>query len=301
MADFYMEPFEVEELADTFDVFEEEEAPKEPEEPEELEVSEPDETMMVEEPERVPGADIPFQQYVKDEPEQKIKDWENDHDPSRFVEYLKLALTKLPQHSGNTIPGCERVLSRLKDLKNQASKAMRSDYDGVIDEMELDKILKDIDNMIFRLENHIERLQKNAGQSRVRFISQDECEKCGSIAPMWHDAATGQDVCMSCEGEKVNEGLEKTAGTAVLNVYMTPWERAVIATCINATVSGGKNINEVFDHMNKKYKFSDREKLAFVQLLSDHGYPMGLTDRGRVGEDEVAPEDFIEFNTNYRS
>jgi hypothetical protein len=292
MPDFYA--FDVEEPTtprETFEVFEEE--------PEEfLEVTEPDETLMVEEPERVPGSDAQFVQYTEDKPEKKETNWEGDKDPAKFIAYLKYKLTKIPRHSGERIPGCERAVSYLKALENESSKAMRSDYNGVIDEEELDKIRKDIETMIFRLENHIERLEKNAAQQRVRFISQGECKECKSMAPMWHDATTGESVCMNCE--RTEEGLEKQAGAATVNVYMTPWERAIIATCVNSVVSAGRNIDETFEHLDKKYKFSDREKLAFTQLLADHGYPV-YTDRGRIGDKDAHPTDGegIDFQTTY--
>lgn len=313
MSDFYQlddNLLEVEEpLDDSFEVFEDEE-------PEEhIEVTEPDiiddnDVLLVEDPDdnmaiddgsgRVPGSDAEFVQYSNDEPkEERESDWETDKDPTKFIIYIKDKLTKIPRHSGQTIPGCERAVSYLKSLENEASKAMRADFNGVIDEEELDKVRKDIDNMIFRLENHIQRLEKNASQSRVRFMSTGECDSCGSTAPMWVDPGTGSNVCVSCDNSSPDR-IEKTAGTAVVNVYMTPFERSVIATCINAVVSGGKNINEVFSHMDKKYKFTDREKLAFTQLLTDHGYPVYI-DRGRLDEDEAHPSDGngVDWQTNY--
>ncbi|MFA5024664.1 MAG: hypothetical protein WC523_06985, partial [Patescibacteria group bacterium] len=94
-------------------------------------------------------------------------------------------------------------------------------------------------------------------------------------------------------------GLEKTANTPILNVYMNPWENAVVRTIINATVSGGKNIEEVFEHLSKKYSFTSREKLAIASLCSDFGYPVYL-DRGRIGE-ESDPSDGngIDWQSNY--
>lgn len=287
--------FEIEEPMpeESLEVFEEEQSP----ETDMLEVSEPDEDLMVEE-ERVPGTDVPFAQYSKDEPEKKETNWENDKDPSKFIDYIKVKLTQIPRWSGKTIPGAERAISYLKSLENEASKAMRSDFNGVIDEEELDKIRKDVDNMIFRLENHIERLEKGASQQRVRFISQGECSKCGSNAPMWIKPDTNEQVCMSCDTP--NGSIEKTAGTPTVNVFMTPFERSIVSTAINATVSGGKNINEVFAGLDKKYKFSDRERLAFTQLLADYGYPLYL-DRGRVGDKDKHPSDGegVDWQTNY--
>jgi hypothetical protein len=249
----------------------------------------------------VPGSDAQFVQYSKDdEVEVREKSWKEDKDPGCFLDHLKEMLTKIPRHSGNTIPGCERAAAYVKDLDNQASKAMRSDYDGKIDEAELDKIRKDMQGMVDRLENHIERLQKNAGVQKVRFVSEGHCEKCESSAPMWYDASSDSPVCISCESKGSDE-LQKTAATPMVNVYMTPFERAVVGTIINAKVSAGRNIEEVYEKLKNKYNFTPREELAFQQLIADHGYPV-YKDRGLLNEpSDPASGDNVEWQTNYHA
>lgn len=248
----------------------------------------------------VPGSDLEFVEFNADDTvEVREKNWEEDKDPALFMDYLKERLTKIPRHSGNTIPGCERAVAYIKDLDNQASKAMRSDYDGKIDEEELDKIRKDMRNMVDRLENHIERLQKNAGEQRVRFVVQGTCEKCESSAPMWYDPGHETPVCMNCEAEQNDGPLQKTATTPVLSVYMTPFERACISTIINAKVSGGKDIEEVYEKMKNKYNFTPREEMGLIQLLADHGYPV-YRDRGLINEPtDPTSEDGVEWPANY--
>jgi hypothetical protein len=247
----------------------------------------------------VPGSDTQFVQFNKDEGvEVREKNWEEDKDPAMFLNYLRQKVTEIPRHSGQTVPGCERAISFLKGLDLEASKAMRSDHSGVIDEQELDKIRKDIQSMVDRLENHVERLQKNAGVQKVRFVSEGHCEKCESSAPMWYDAVTDKQICVSCE-ESNPGSLQKTATTPVVNVYMTPFERAVVGTIINAKVSGGRNIEEVYEKLKNKYNFTPREELAFQQLIADHGYPM-IKDRGLINEPaDPTSGDGIDFQTNY--
>ena len=248
----------------------------------------------------VPGSAAQFVQYDKDgEVEVREKSWEEDKDTEMFLDYLKDRLTKIPRHSGGTIPGCERAAAYVKDLDNQASKAMRSDYNGKIDEEELDKIRKDMQSMVDRLENHIERLSKNAGTQKVRFIAQGDCKKCKSSAPMWYDTASEHPVCMNCESEDKSDELQKTATTPVVNVYMTPFERAITSTIINSTVSGGKNIEESYEKLKNKYNFTPREELAFQQLIADHGYPV-YKDRGLLNEPtDPASGDNFEWQTQY--
>jgi hypothetical protein len=106
---------------------------------------------------------------------------------------------------------------------------------------------------------------------------------------------------MSCESAESGDGWQKTAGTPALNVYMTPFERAGVVTIINATVSGGKNAEEVYEKLKNKYNFTPREELAFQQLIADHGYPV-YKDRGLINE-PASPSsgDGVEWQTNYHA
>ena len=262
---------------------------------------EPDITVFDDEPEEmtVPGSQEAFVQYSEDD--EVVEEEPEDpnvqpKDLSKFLDWLSHKLTQIPQHSGKTIPGCERAAAYIKDLDNSASKAMRGDYDGKIDELKLDELRKDMQKMVDRLENHIERLRKNANQQKVRIVSEGFCKECESTAPMWEDPITKESSCMSC-----GERLQKTAATPILNVYMTPFERAVVGTIINATVSGGKNIEEMYERLKNKYNFTPREELSFQQLIADYGYPV-YKDRGLLNEPtDPASGDNAEWQTNYRS
>lgn len=248
----------------------------------------------------VPGSDAAFVEYDADDgAEVREKNWQEDKDPSMFIDYLKDKLTKIPRHSGTTVPGCERAVAYLKDCDSQASKAMRVDYDACIDESQLDDIRKNIVQDIDRLENHIERLQKNAGAQSVRFISEGHCNACDSNSPVWYNAASESAVCMNCEVEEQSDNIQKTAGTPAVNVYMTPFERAVVGTIINSKVSGGRNIEETYEKLKNKYNFTPREELAFQQLIADHGYPV-YKDRGLINEPtNPSSGDNVEWLTNY--
>lgn len=267
-----------------------------------LEVTEDDDSLMVEEDyiyDTVPGSETRFEEYnaEDDEADKNEKSWDEDGDPGKFMDWIKLRLTQIPRHSGQTVPGCERAISYLKDLEGKSSKAMRSDYNGKIDEMELDEIRRNMQSMIDRLENHIERLKKKASVSSVRFTYEDHCDKCESQAPMWYDAVSKTASCMNCDHQR--DDIQKTAGTPVLSVYMTPFERSVVSTMINAKVAGGRNIEDVYEHLKNKYNFTPREELSFQQLLADHGYPV-FKDRGLLNEAvDPASGDSIEWQTNY--
>jgi hypothetical protein len=187
---------------------------------------------------------------------------------------------------------------------------MRSDLKGAIDEQQVDALRKEIEMMADKLDKQINKLKKKQRKANleVRLVSEGQCNKCESIVPMWHDIADNKMVCMHCEAEVGAEesecvdcvdGLEKVATTPVINVYCTPFERAIVGILINATVSGGKNINEVYEKLKKKYAFTDREELSVQQLVADYGYPVYL-DRGRIGDkntDQTA--DGVDWQSNY--
>jgi hypothetical protein len=257
--------------------------------------------VVVEEIKTIPGSDK-AEDGDEPEPEAKPKDWENDNDHAQFVSYVKDKLTKIPRHSGETVPGCERAKAFLQSIDSEISKAMRSDLSGVIDEQEIDGVRKSIDDMIERLDKQIKKLRPNKKAAYdVKLFAQGTCEKCQTSAPMWHDTASDKLVCMHCEAERGTDVIEKTAGTPVLNVYMSPFERAIVGTMINSTVSGGKNIEETYMKLKNKYNFTPREELAIQQLVADYGYPVNK-DRGLLNEpSDPAAGDGVEWQTNYNS
>ena len=247
----------------------------------------------------IPGSKT---QYLEDAPEQEEKkntNWADDGDHEKFIEHIQTKITKIPQHSGNTIPGCERALSYLKAIESEISKAMRSDLDGKVDEQKVDDIRKDIANMCSRLDNRINQLKKKASVVQAQVYFDGTCAKCGSTAPVWHDVVENKDVCVNCEEESGE--LSKKASTPVLKVFMTPFERAIVGIIINATVSGGKNMEETYNKMKNKYSLTPREELAVQQLIFDHGYPY-FKDRGLLNEDsDPASGNGVEWQTNYQA
>jgi len=276
---------------------------KEEDKPEIILVEEPEEEREIEVFEEIPGA--PGSRFEEEKrEEEKPKTWADDGAHDQFVSYVKDRLTKIPRHSGETVPGCERAKAFLKSIDSEISKAMRTDLEGVIDETEIDGLRKSIGDMIDRLDKQIKKLTgtKKAAFD-VRLVSEGHCEKCDSSAPMWHDTANDKLVCMSCEGEAMrqNDGLEKTASTPVLNVYMSAFERAIVGTMINSKVSAGRNIEETYERLKNKYNFSPREELAIQQLVADYGYPF-YKDRGLLNEpSDPAAGDGVDWLTNYQA
>jgi hypothetical protein len=59
---------------------------------------------------------------------------------------------------------------------------------------------------------------------------------------------------------------------------------------INAHVSGGHPIEEVYDFLSNKYSIDDREELAIMQLCMDSGFHI-FKDRGTFSPNSCKDED----------
>ena len=250
----------------------------------------------------IPGSRSIYKEDEAEEEEEKT--WSKDKEHSDFIAYLKVRVKQIPKHSGETLPGCERAKSFLRGLDGEISKAMRSDSDGVIDESEVDEIRRSIESMVDRLDNQIGKIRgKRASVSHdVKLVSEAYCSSCNTTSPMWNDTENDRLVCMACNADRNDSGsLEKTAATPIINVYISAFERAVVGIIINATVSAGKNMEEVYDKMKNKYNFAPREELAIQQLIADYGYPV-FKDRGLLNEPvDPSSGEGVEWQTNYNS
>jgi len=262
-----------------------------------------------EEGEPIPGSDARYiEEKVDEAKDQKPTTWEQDKDHSRFIAYITQKIKNPPRHSGETIDGCERCKNHYKACGNEMTSAMRSDLKAQIDEQQIDSLRKEIDKNIASLDKQINKLKKKQRKAdlEVRLVSEGQCEKCESSVPMWHDIKNNKMICMHCEAEEEVgcedcDGLEKKANTPILNVYITAFERAISGILVNAVVSGGKNIDEVYQKLKKKYNFTPQQELSVCQIVSDMGYPVYL-DRGRFGEDNQDPSDpdgACDFQTGY--
>jgi len=207
---------------------------------------------------RLPGAS----DYVDDdneneeeETEEVVTDWMNDRDPSHFMDYIKSAYPDgIPHHDGSSTLGCERATMYLVKLNKEISEALRADNDDSLDLPFLENVRVNMVRDIVTLKDHIKKLNKKHKKSKD--ISQN----------LVKDAE-----------------LKKEARSPKIQLIMTPWERAITGMIINSVVSAGKPFEDVYDFLKKKYKFTDREDLAILQLLMDMGHPI-FKDRGILGE-----------------
>lgn len=266
---------------------------------------------------RLPGALMPM--LMDEEEEEKESDWEHDKDHKKFLSYLHHRLEHLPAHSGSTTVGCERTISFLKRLDKEISQAIRTDEDNIIDEDEAEKLRDQIMDYVDDLEeaysNLMEKKRSKKNASNVRVgkevvariydgndikyyipVVQGEEEELLEVRVA---EPTDEQVQLFVAGEEYDHGLTKEAQTARIVLVEDPFLHSITRILINSHVSAGRNIEEVYEHLKKKYSFTSREELSIQELLLQKGMPI-FKDFGRLGEPaDPADGKGIEFSTTY--
>lgn len=270
--------------------------------------------------ELMPGTDLTAEEInpPKEVEEERESDWEHDGDHRHFIVYMKNRLGGLPRHSGNTTVGCERAISYLKELDKEISKAIQSDKDNVIDEEEAENIRELIHDYVSKLENRhgeltskrSERYKKKASVkvaqevvTRIKdgtdiqyYIEVDNGFDLPQMLPVSIAEPTEEQVQKFARGE---QSLTKEAQTARIVLFEDPFLHAITRIPINSSVSAGRNIEDVYSNLKKKYAFTPREELSIQNLLVEKGMPI-FKDFGRLGEPaDPADGKGVEFSTTY--
>lgn len=195
------------------------------------------------------------QQEEKDEEE-----WRISKKPEKFIVFLVNEMGRLPKinHVLGNKSKMEKALGQYRKLNAYISQALQSDYDDVINTDKVDKIREVIEKINDQLEDALDKINKLTRQKKK----------------------------MKRRGEDENE-LTKEAGTPHFNGFqmvITPFQRAIAGALINGKVSGGKDMEQLWEDVKKKYNMTDREQLEILQILEDQGYPV-FKDRLRADED----------------
>lgn len=236
----------------------------------------------------LPGAGVSSEDLEDKEVEVET-DYINDGDLSKFMGYVQEQYPgNIPQHDGRTMGGCEKASSFLDRLNSEISKVIREDQGNVLDIEGLEEVRINIMGDILRLKGHFNKLK-----GRVKDDHQKQSE--ASAAPSWI-SSTGAAV-------KFDE-LKKDASTPRnMVIAVSPFERAISGIMINAHVSGGHPIEEVYGFLSNKYSIDDREELAIMQLCMDSGFhiykdrgtfsPNSCKDEGEKAEEGKSGVDFM--------
>jgi hypothetical protein len=194
-----------------------------------------------------------------------------------FTFWVKDRFDSVPKHSGYDLAGLERAHAYLEKLHNEISKAMRADIDGELEAKIIADIHEKIEQGIEKLEDRIEKVKNSKSSKRKKKADESE------------------------------EGLVKEAQKifGVQNGVMitVPLFISTLArTLVNGMVSAGRDIEDSYKKLVKKYNLTDREKLELIQLLQDMGLPM-IKDRSVLPEDGFVPEstENFDYSANYKA
>ena len=215
----------------------------------------------------------------KEEVEPEEGDWLKSRNVEDFNIFIKKEFDRIkkPRDLKNA-KTCtlEQALGQWKKLNSYISMAIRSDYAGKLSSEWLDKVRDIIENYIDEIERNLEGYAQLAKDKKMRRRADEEAD------------------------------LVKEATTSKFSGFQTNvtlFETAIIRILINSVVSGGKNIEEIYETLKDKYDFSPREELALYQGLADMGYPV-FKDRMMIGESDNDPSkpDYVgEWQSQYYS
>jgi hypothetical protein len=264
---------------------------------EELESIDKDVTQFVEEHGNMSLSDLVIPgaaDYEPDDEEEPETDYANDKDLSKFMSHVgELYPSQIPRHDGTSTVGCERAISFLDRMNGDISRAIREDHDSVLDITKLEDVRVNIMRDVLVLKDHLGKLKKQIKDSHGKKDS------TASSVPSWK-SPSGRS--LSYKQLKEAGELTKKAGTpSNIVIAVSPFERAISGMMINAHVSAGHPMEDVYASLKEKYELTDREELSIMQLCMDSGFHI-FKDRGSYAPENSKDDNGkrgIDFVRNY--
>jgi hypothetical protein len=235
----------------------------------------------------LPGsdADMPLEVSTDEHEEPKGKKDKNDlqgqelevKDPwksppaGEVLNWVRERFSQIPRHSGRETAGIERAISYLKRLNTEMSRAASGDYDGQIDIGQFEQARAEIYSAIERLEDAKEKLEATNYKRK----------KGDTLFDL------------------VKEGKQTAVGGIIITVPILISRIAKVL--INGMVSGGHDIERMFDGQVKEWSLDKREQAELMELLDSMGYTMPRRDRGfaRDHQMDYTSSDNYDFGANY--
>jgi hypothetical protein len=207
----------------------------------------------------IPGTDLEddiADLAVEEEPEE-VKVVELDMwDPgpvANLPAWVNKMFQNVPRHSGTDTTGLERVIAYLGAIDKVISKYLQRDLRGEIDTYKLEPARKEIRKAIERTQN---RLNKLLGKKKAS------------------------------ENSTIIKEAQKITGVHGVMVTVPLIISRAARVCINGMVSGGHDIEDMFQRQVDMYKFDIVQQAELMQLLEDMGYPV-RRDRGFLRGDDI--------------
>jgi hypothetical protein len=251
---------------------------------------------VVETRETIPGSEafVDDLDHEMSEPEAppKKRDWQKDRSAEGFMDYAKDSYpNKIPKHDGKSMVGAERAIKWLTNFGTEISEAVRKDDSGILDDSVLEEMRVSVMKDILLLKEHVKKLDK-AFKGKLK-------KKAGLDGDLMKYA---EEIELAYNHEITGE-IKKIAAHPKIQLVVSPFERAISGIIINSVISGGKPLEEVYDFLKEKYKLTDREELAIMQVIIDSGFPI-FKDRGTFSSKnskDSGKMHGIEFIKNYFS
>ena len=194
-----------------------------------------------------------------------------------FCDWLQNMLGTIPRHSGKDSAGLERAFAYLEALDREISKAVRMDLKNqiAIDAVEAarEEIHKGLDRLHDRLEKVMtNKYPKRKGKKKKKADGQSD------------------DLVKEAKSTRIS-GITITVPLLI---------SGIARTCINSMVSAGKDLEDTFDKLAKKFDLTPREEFEAFQLLADMGYAI-RRPRGTLRNEEVdsTSTDNFDWIANY--
>lgn len=167
-----------------------------------------------------------------------------------FLDWLQGMMRGVPSHSGKDTAGCERAIAYLEALDKEISKAVRMDLKNEIAIDAVEKARDEIHKGLERLYDRLDRLMENKYPKRKG--------KKKKKADEDHDGMTKE----ASKATRIN-GM-----TITVPLFIS----GIVRTCLNSMVSAGKDVEDCFEKLSKKYNLTEREVFEAIQLFADMGY-----------------------------
>lgn len=217
------------------------------------------------------------EEEVEEEPTEVDEDELNAKDDPwkwtvpKFLKWLKGKLDGVPQHSGRDIAGIERAISYLERLLKECSKAAKQDHDNEIDVDKLEQARDQMYNGIENLEKRLDQIKSKKNPKKRKKKASDEF------------------------AEMVKEGARPIDVQVNVSLFISHIARTVMEACIQQ----GRDAEDVFRYLVKKYDLDDREKVQVVRLLDDSQFGT-YVDWGKYGDDfvEIDGDDGLTWSQN---
>lgn len=156
---------------------------------------------------------------------------------NEFVDYVRSSIDLVPQHEEKSPNSLRRAIAYYENLQDQIHNSVANDADKVDLSMEEMGQLDQLDQTIDR---KLGELKDKLGVKAIR----------------------------------VKTTKTASGKSADFTYVVPPFVMAIARMCINAKVTNGKDIEDIYQKLHQKYGMNEREKLEVLQVIADMGYPI---------------------------